>query len=151
MHEPTYYILNSVDPDQLASKEASWSGSILLFHLHNESILTMKSHEWNGWKSRRTMYAFFRAWTQSDIRSNLVLPIFGLNISTAIFECYVTGLGVQTGLYPKLGNIFLNPWDRPMLSRSFWTWKAPGRRVILEHPSSASCPWVQIQQTRSKI
>ena len=49
----------------------------------------------------------------------MVLLIFGLNISTAIFECYVTGLGVQTGQYPKLGNIFLNPWDRLMLRVSF--------------------------------
>ena len=42
---------NSVEPDQLASSEASWSGSTLFFHKYKESILIMELRHWAGWKS----------------------------------------------------------------------------------------------------
>ena len=35
---------NSVDPDQMTSNKASWSGSTLLLYLHNVAMVLMKLH-----------------------------------------------------------------------------------------------------------
>ena len=48
LHNSIPYFENTADSDQLASYEASWSGSTLIFHLQNDPILIMIMHHWTS-------------------------------------------------------------------------------------------------------
>ena len=64
--------------------------------------------------------------------------------SAYLSNVLLTGPGAQIEPWRRRESTSQSPWDPTTLRTWSLIWKRPGRRVIIEHRWSTSCPWAQI-------